>query len=170
MVRTAAAAIAPASPALAAPQGTVNLASPTIEEWGCELLDVRLQRVKYEPENLVKITSRMSAERLSVAEKYRSEGKGEAERILGERDKELKRLLSGAYRTSQEIRGDADAGAARIYSAAYTQQKDSAEFYQFITLLDLYPKLINANDTLIFTTDNDLLRYLKRAQPVSPGK
>jgi modulator of FtsH protease HflC len=145
-----------------------NLASPTIAEWGCELLDVRLQRVKYEPENLVKITSRMSAERLSVAEKYRSEGKGEADRILGERDKELKRLLSEAYRRSQEIRGDADAAAARIYSAAYTQNKDAPEFYQFITLLDLYPKLINGNDTIILSTDNDLMRYLKQAQKMVP--
>lgn len=141
-----------------------KLCAATIAEWGCELLDIRLQRVKYEPENFAKITSRMSAERLSVAEKYRSEGKGEADRILGERDKELKRLLSEAYRTSQEVRGDADAVAARIYSAAYTQQKDAPEFYQFITLLDLYPKLINSNDTIILTTDNDLLRYLKQAQ------
>lgn len=147
-----------------------KLCSPTIEEWGCELLDVRLQRVKYEPENLVKITSRMSAERFSVAEKYRSEGKGEADRIMGEREKELKRLLSEANRTSQEIRGDADAAAARIYSAAYTQHKDAPEFYQFITLLDLYPKLINGNDTLILSTDSDLLRYLKQAQGTTPSK
>jgi modulator of FtsH protease HflC len=147
-----------------------KLAAPTIAEWGCELLDVRLQRVKYEPENLVKITSRMSAERLSVAEKYRSEGKGEADRILGERDKELKNLLSAAYRTSQEVRGDADAVAARIYSAAYTQHKDAAEFYQFITLLDLYPKLISPNDTVILSTDNDLFRYLKQAQSTTPKK
>jgi len=147
-----------------------QLAASTITEWGCELLDVRLQRVKYEPENLVKITSRMSAERLSVAEKYRSEGKGEADRILGERDKELKRLLSGAYRKSQEIRGDADAAASRIYAAAYTQQKDAAEFYQFITLLDLYPRLIDPGDTLILSTDNDLLRYLKQAQATPPRK
>src|SRR5579859_4094518 len=144
-----------------------KLCSPTIEEWGCELLDVRLQRVKYEPENLVKITSRMSAERLSVAEKYRSEGKGEADRIMGEREKELKRLLSEAYRKSQEIRGDADAAAARIYSAAYTQHKDAPEFYQFVTLLELYPKLISANDTIILSTDNDLMRYLKQAQAVA---
>jgi membrane protease subunit HflC len=147
-----------------------RLSSPTIAEWGCELLDVRLQRVKYEPENLVKITSRMSAERLSVAEKYRSEGKGEADRILGERDKELKRLLSEAYRKSQEIRGDADAAAARIYSAAFTQHRDAPEFYQFVTLLELYPRFINANDTLILSTDNDLLRYLRQARSDPPPK
>src|SRR5579872_298496 len=147
-----------------------RLASPTIEEWGCELLDVRLQRVKYEPENLVKITSRMSAERLSVAEKYRSEGRGEADRIMGERDKELKRLLSEAYRQSQEIRGDADATASRIYATAYTQHKDAPEFYQFVTLLELYPKLINANDTMILSTDSDLMRYLKQAQNIGGHK
>jgi membrane protease subunit HflC len=147
-----------------------KLSAATIEEWGCELLDVRLQRVKYEPENLSKITSRMSAERISVAEKYRSEGRGEADRILGERDRELKRLLSEAYRKSEEIRGDADATAARIYSAAYTQHKDAAEFYQFITLLELYPTLIQANDTIILSTDSDLLRYLKAAQGASSRK
>ena len=147
-----------------------KLCSPTIAEWGCELLDVRLQRVKYEPENLSKITSRMSAERLSVAEKYRSEGRGEADRILGERDRELKRLLSEAFRKSEEIRGDADAAAARIYSAAYTQDKAAPEFYQFVTLLELYPKLISPNDTLILSTDNDLLRYLKQAQSTAPKK
>jgi hypothetical protein len=35
-----------------------------------------------------------------------------------------------------------------------------------MTLLDLYPKLLTSNDTLILTTDSDLLRYLKQAQPV----
>jgi len=112
----------------------------------------------------------MSAERLSVAEKFRSEGKGEADRILGEREKELKRLLSGANRRSQEIRGEADAVAARIYSAAFTQNEAAPEFYQFITLLDLYPKLINGNDTMILSTDNDLMRYLKQAQSAAPRK
>jgi membrane protease subunit HflC len=143
-----------------------SLAAPTLKDWGCELLDVRLQRVKYEPANLSKITARMAAERISVAEKYRSEGLGEASRISGEKEKEQKRLISEANLTSLEIRGKADADAAKIYADAYNQSKDAPEFYQFMTLLDLYPKLLTSNDTLILTTDSDLLRYLKQAQPV----
>jgi membrane protease subunit HflC len=144
-----------------------SLAAPTLKDWGCELLDVRLQRVKYEPANLSKITARMAAERISVAEKYRSEGLGEANRISGEKEKEQKRLISEANLTSLEIRGKADADAAKIYADAYNQSKDAPEFYQFMTLLDLYPKLLTSNDTLILTTDSDLLRYLKQSQPAA---
>lgn len=146
----------------------LSIARGTATDWGCEILDVRLQRVKYEPANFAKITTRMAAERLSVAEKYRSEGKGDAERILGERDRELKRLLSEAYRTSQEIQGEADAKALGIYAAVFSQHKDAPEFYEYISLLDTYPKLITSSDTLVLSTDSELLGYLKHSQRKEP--
>jgi membrane protease subunit HflC len=145
------------------------IARGTATNWGCEILDVRLQRVKYEPANFAKISTRMAAERLSVAEKYRSEGKGDAERILGERDREQKRLISEAYRTSQQIQGEADAQALAIYANVFSQHKDAPEFYEYISLLDTYPKLINNGDTLVLSTDSELLGYLKHSQKKEPS-
>jgi regulator of protease activity HflC (stomatin/prohibitin superfamily) len=50
-----------------------------------------------------------------------SEGNGEAARILGNRERDLNRIQSEAYRRVDEIRGEADAKAAAIYAAAYNR-------------------------------------------------
>jgi membrane protease subunit HflC len=103
----------------------------------------------------------MIAERQRIAERYRSEGEGEAARIDGERERELQRIQSEAYRTAQEVRGAADAEATRIYAAAYS--RDPA-FYAFVKSLETYEMTADANSVMILTTDSELLRFLKAKQ------
>ena len=49
--------------------------------------------------------------RRQIAERYRSEGNGEAARIRGNRVRDLNKIQSEAYREVEEIRGVADAKA-----------------------------------------------------------
>ena len=135
-------------------------ASERASDLGIELVDFRLKRINYVEEVQQDVFARMIAERKRIAERYRSEGEGEAARIRGERERDLKQIQSEAYRTAQEVRGKADAEATTIYAEAYS--RDSA-FYAFTKSLETYEQTADARSVFILTTDSELLRYLKRS-------
>ena len=107
---------------------------------------------------LLENNARMIAERKQIAEKYRSEGKGEARKIQGDMERELKRITSEAYRSAQEIKGKADGLATAIYATAYN--RDPA-FYSFLRSLDVYRASLGQDDSLILSTDTELFKYLE---------
>ncbi len=143
-------------------KGILEQAQPKLAQFGIELVDVKIKRLNYVEQVRKSVYSRMIAERRQIAEKFRSEGKGEAQKIEGNRDKELKRITSEAYRTAQEIKGKADGEAARIYAQAYSKDPD---FYSFVKTLDVYKKVIGKDSSLILSTDSDLLKYFKGYRP-----
>jgi len=106
------------------------------------------------------VFARMIAERRRIAERYRSEGEGEAARIRGERERDLKKIQSEAYRTAQEISGKADAEATEVYADAYGRD---AGFYAFTKSLETYEQTADPGTLVILTTDSELLRYLKNS-------
>jgi membrane protease subunit HflC len=131
--------------------------------WGIELLDVRVKRINYKAGVIEKIYDRMISERLQIAERFRSEGAGEAAKIEGKKDKDLQRIQSDAYRKVQEIKGKADAQASEIYAKAYTASPRAADFYAFMKTLDTYKSTLGRDATLVLTTDSDHCRLLKSA-------
>ena len=132
--------------------------------WGIELLDVRVKRINYKAGVIEKIYDRMISERLQIAERFRSEGAGEAAKIEGRKERDLRKIESDAYRKVQEIQGTADAKASEIYARAYTSSPDAANFYTFVKTLDTYKATLGRDSTLILTTDSDLFRLLKQSQ------
>jgi membrane protease subunit HflC len=138
-------------------------AAVKLAEFGIELLDVRLKRVNYNPDVLDRIYQRMMSERLQIAQRFRSEGEGEAARIAGQKERDLNEIQSTAYRKVQQIRGQADAKATEIYARAYTQSPQAAEFYGFIKSMETYRKVLTKESTLVLSTDSDLFGLLKRA-------
>src|ERR1700736_1190061 len=131
--------------------------------FGIEVLDFRIKRVNYNPDVLDRIYQRMISERLQIAQRFRSEGEGEAARIAGQRERDLNEIQSNAYRRVQEIRGEADARATEIYARAYTQNPQAAEFYAFLKTLETYHKIFTKDSTLVLSTDSDIFALLKRA-------
>jgi membrane protease subunit HflC len=125
---------------------------------GIEVLDIRLKRINYVDEVAKDVYARMIAERRRVAERFRSEGEGQAARIQGERERDLQRIQSEAYRQAQELRGRADAEATAIYAEAYGRDPD---FYAFFKSLETYERVIDGQTYLVLGTDSDLLRYLR---------
>ncbi len=140
-------------------------AAPKMGIWGIELLDVRVKRVNYKEGVIEKIYDRMISERMQIAERFRSEGAGEAAKIEGRRDKDLQRIQSDAYRKVQEIKGAADAQASEVYAKAYASSPAAADFYAFIQTLDTYKKTLGSDSTVVLTTDSDFFRLLKRIDP-----
>ena len=133
-------------------------AQPKLEEFGIQLVDVKIKRINYEEEVQRSVFDRMIAERNQIAEKFRSEGQGEARKIEGEREKEMKRITSEAYKTAEEIKGKADAEATLIYAKAFGKDP---EFYSFTQTLDIYKKSIGKDSSLILSTDSEFLKYFK---------
>ncbi len=125
---------------------------------GIEVLDIRLKRINYVDEVAKDVYARMIAERRRIAERFRSEGEGEAARIQGERQRDLQRIQSEAYRLAQELRGKADAEATAIYAEAYGRDP---EFYAFFKSLETYERVIDGKTYFVLGTDSDLLRYLR---------
>ena len=128
---------------------------------GIEILDFRIKQINYVDEVRQEVYARMISERKRIAERYRSEGAGEAARIAGEKERELRVIESEAYRTAQEIRGKADAAAADIYAAAYNRDPD---FYRFLKSMGTLEESFDAETTLLLSTDSELLRYLNAAR------
>jgi membrane protease subunit HflC len=133
-------------------------ASELIPQYGIELLDVHIKRLNYIEDVRKKVYERMISERQRIASKYRSEGEGKRAEIGGMKEKELNRIYSEAYKTSEKIRGKADAQATKIYANAYRQDP---EFYSFLKTLDVYKETIGENNRVILTTDTELYRYLR---------
>ncbi len=139
-------------------KGIMDQAQPKLAKFGIELVDVKIKRLNYVEEVRRSVYQRMIAERKQIAEKFRSEGRGEARKIEGDREKEMKRITSGAYRKAQEIKGKADAVATKVYAQAYGQDPD---FYSFINTLEIYKKTLDKDSTLILSTDSEFFKYLK---------
>lgn len=136
-------------------------AADKLNVFGIELLDVRFKRINYNQSVRVKIYERMVSERQQIAELFRSEGNGEAARILGNMDRELKKIQSDAYKQVEEIRGEADATATEIYAKAYNQSPAAVNFYEFLKTMETYKEVLDRQTTLILSTDSDLFRMMK---------
>jgi modulator of FtsH protease HflC len=149
-------------------QGIFRASAPKLAEFGIELLDVRFKRINYNQQVLERIYQRMISERLQIAQRFRSEGEGEAARINGNKERDINEIASTAYKRVQEIQGEADAKATEIYAKAYTQKPEAAEFFKFMKSMETYRKILNRDATIVLSTDSELFRLLKRGEQKQP--
>jgi len=133
-------------------------AQPKLAKFGIELVDVKIKRINYVEEVRNSVYGRMIAERKQIAEKFRSEGKGEAQKILGEKERDLKKITSVAYKTAQEIKGKGEAEATKLYAEAYGV---NPEFYSFIRTLEIYNEALDKDSSLVLSTDSEFFKYFK---------
>jgi membrane protease subunit HflC len=146
-------------------QEIFSAAAEKVRVFGIELLDIRFKRINYNESVRPKIYDRMISARRQIAERFLSEGNGEAARIRGNRVRELNKIQSEAYRQVEEIRGTADAKASEIYAEAYGQDRDSVAFYEFTRSMQAYHEIISEGTTLVLSTDSDLFKFLKGMAP-----
>ncbi len=145
-----------------------------IEGFGIELLDERFKRSKYSPAVAEKIIERMSSERHQIASRFRSEGRGEAANINGQKESDVASIQSAAQARALKIEGEADAEAARIYAAAY-ESPQARELYSFQRRLEVARDAFGQGSTAVLSTESDFGEVLKSigktgvpAQPAPP--
>ena len=142
-----------------------EIAKTKLQDIGINLLDLRFKRINYNQSVERQIYEQMISERQKIAERFRSEGAGEAARTMGKMEREVKRIESEAYLKIQSILGEADAESTRIYAEAYGGTPERESFYEFVKTLEAYDKILDENTTVILSTDSDLFKLLKGSKP-----
>ena len=126
-------------------------------KYGIEVIDVRIRRVDLPRENEASIYARMEAERKRQANKFRSEGEEEAQKIRAATDRDKTVILAEAYKTAQKIRGEGEAEALDIYAKSFSKDPD---FYEFLRTLETYEKVIDKKTTLVLPGESKLFKAL----------
>jgi membrane protease subunit HflC len=134
-------------------------ASKITPQYGIELVDVLFKRVNYIDTVRLKVYDRMISERKRIAAEKRSMGEGQKAEIMGKVEKELKVIISTANREAEEIKGKADAEAAKIYADAYNKDP---EFYSFTKSLESYKSAVGQNTNLVISSDSEFYRFLQK--------
>lgn len=143
-------------------QMILESANKQTAELGIKILDFRFKRINYVQEVQTQVYERMKSERYRIADKFRSEGQGEASRINGEKERELKNIQSIAFRDAEMIKGKADAEAAAIYAQAYDQSSQSRSLYAFLKSMETFEKTFDGKTSVFISTDSELYKYLKK--------
>jgi membrane protease subunit HflC len=143
-------------------QMILDSANKQTADLGIKILDFRFKRINYVQEVQNQVYERMKSERFRIADKFRSEGQGEASRINGEKERELKNIQSLAFKEAEIIKGKADATSAAIYAEAYNQSSKSRSLYGFLKSMETFEKTFDNNTTVFVSTDSELYKYLKK--------
>jgi membrane protease subunit HflC len=130
-----------------------NRSEASLEDFGINIVDVRLKRTDLPQENTEAVYERMKSERYAMAAQLRAEGEKEAQRMKAEADREASRIRSDAQREADIIRGTGEASAINIYSEAYSLDQD---FFELQKITDIYKDSFN-NSVLLIPNDSPLL-------------
>jgi membrane protease subunit HflC len=134
-------------------------ASKITPQYGIELVDILFKRVNYIETVRLKVYDRMISERKRIAAEKRSMGEGQKAEIMGKVEKELKVILSTANREAEEIKGKADAEAAKIYADAYNKDP---QFYSFTKSLESYKTAVGQNTNLVISSDSEFYKFFQK--------
>lgn len=127
------------------------------QQFGIEVVDVRIRRADLPEQNSMAIYQRMQTEREREAAEIRAQGNEEAQRIRSRADREVTVIVAEAERDAQIVRGEGDATRNSIYAEAYSADP---EFFAFYRSMEAYRQgLKGDNTTMIVTPDSEFFRY-----------
>ncbi len=144
-------------------QTLVSRAGQRFQDFGIEVIDVRIKRIELTEEVLTAVFDRMETQRLEFANELRSLGRERSERIRADADRQVRVLLADAERDAQRLRGEGDARSIEIFAEAFDRDR---EFFQFWRSLQAYDAAVGTeNDMLLIDTRSDFFRFFDRSRP-----
>jgi membrane protease subunit HflC len=132
-----------------------------LEQYGINVVDVRIKRLNLPEQNKQSVYARMRAERERIARQYRAEGEEQALSIRADADRQREEILSVAYKQAEKTKGEGDAESTRIYGQAYSR---NPKLYKLLRTLEAYKKILDDKTTAILSSDSELLKILIRGQ------
>jgi membrane protease subunit HflC len=139
-----------------------TLNAVTNDEFGIEVVDVRVKRIDLPTDVSSSVYDRMNSERQIEARQYRAQGLELALGIRADAERQSVVIEANAYKQSEQIRGEGDAGSARIYADAFNKDP---EFYAFYRSINAYANVFNnKGDMLVVDPNSEFFRYLKQSR------
>jgi len=132
-----------------------------LEQYGINVVDVRIKRLNLPEQNKQSVYARMRAERERIARQYRAEGEEQALSIRADADRQREEILSVAYKQAEKIKGEGDAESTRIYGQAFNR---NPRLYKLLRTLEAYKKVLDDKTTAILSSDSELLRILTHGE------
>ena len=132
-------------------------ANNEVEQFGIEIVDVRIKQIELPSEVSTSVFQRMRAERERIASELRAQGQEAAKGIQAVADRDRTVILAEARRDAEVLRGEGDALATEIYAEAYGENE---EFYEFYRSMSAYREaLANQGDVLVLEPDSEFFKY-----------
>ncbi len=140
----------------------------TENDFGVEVVDVRIKRADFPEAAQQNIFSRMRAERDRISREFRAEGQEERDKIEASANRDRAIILADAQKQANLTRGDGEAQAIEIFAEAL---KQDPEFFAFQRSLEAYKKFLSTNTTVILSSEAELFRFLgsPAGNPTSGG-
>jgi len=127
------------------------------ENFGIEIIDVRIKRADLPQANSEAIYKRMQTEREREAKEFRAKGAEMAVTITSTADKEVTVLLANAKKQSEIMKGEGDGQRNKIFAEAFGKDP---EFFAFYRAMQAYEKALIGGDTsLILSPDSDFFKF-----------
>ena len=132
-------------------------ANSEVQQFGIEIVDVRIKQIELPEEVSSSVYARMRAERERIAKEFRAQGQEAAKGIQAVADRERTVILAEARRDAEILRGEGDARATEIYAEAYGKDQ---EFYEFYRSMNAYRESLgSAQDILVLEPNTEFFKY-----------
>lgn len=129
------------------------------KSFGIDIIDVRIKRVDFPASVADSVYSRMVSERKQEANRLRSTGAADGERIRADADKKREIVLATAYKEAQILKGQGDAKAAAIFNEAFGRDAQFASFYRS---LEAYKTTFSKkSDVMVLDPSSDFFKAMK---------
>jgi membrane protease subunit HflC len=133
------------------------------QNFGIEIVDVRIRRADLPPQNSDAIYRRMQQERVREANEYRAQGEQVSQEIRSKADRDATVILAEAQRQAEITRGEGDAEKNRIFADAFSRD---ADFFAFYRSMNAYQASLKGdNTTVILSPDSEFFRYFGNEAP-----
>ena len=136
---------------------TRTLVNDEMQNFGVEMVDVRMRRADLPEANSQAIYKRMRTEREREAAELRAQGSEQSQRIKSTADKDVTVLVANANREAEQTRGVGDEERNRIYAEAFSKDKD---FFAFYRSMQAYDEALKGSHTrIVMSPTSEFFRY-----------
>ena len=140
-----------------------SLVEAEVNDFGIEIVDVRIKRADLPQANSEAIYARMQTERQREAKEFRAQGAEIATRIKSTADKEVTVILANAKKKSEIMKGEGDGQRNKIFADAFGQDP---QFFAFYRAMQAYEKaLIGGETSLVLSPDSEFFKFFGNVKP-----
>ncbi len=132
------------------------------DNFGIEIVDLRLKRTELTPEVQSNVFDRMRTEREREANLLRAEGQEISQKVKATADREKIEIIAEAEKQANILKGEGEATRNKILNDAFAKDP---EFFEFIRSMEAYSDTFkDGTTTMVISPDSDFFEYFENAE------